>query len=155
VLAEQLLLALLQGRPQRVVFVAFGEVELRADELGTVGLVVLLQPVGVHQARRVVVGVLDDVGQETFFGVTHGGGPVSGLPYSPRDETRLRGGGRRAVRFNYKYTTAARVPPPRESHDRRVFIPGGRGRVGPRWVGGLPEGGAQPVVLTRRFGPAR
>ena len=41
-----------------------GGLDLHADELGAVGLAVLLQPVGVHQPRGVVVGVGEDRGEK-------------------------------------------------------------------------------------------
>jgi hypothetical protein len=52
----------------RVVAGQAGQLELHADELGTLRLPVLLEPVGVVQRHPVVVGAGADVGQERFLG---------------------------------------------------------------------------------------
>jgi len=41
--------------------------DLNADKLGPLRLVVLVEPVGVHQPRRVLVGVGDDRGEKASF----------------------------------------------------------------------------------------
>src|SRR5262245_45872857 len=41
---------------------------LHADELGAVGIALFFEPVGVHQPRPVIVGILDDHLQERVVG---------------------------------------------------------------------------------------
>src|SRR5262249_47908408 len=57
----QLPLAVLKGRALRVVLAHRRQTTLQADELGAMRLTVLLQPVGEHQPRSVVLGVGADV----------------------------------------------------------------------------------------------
>jgi hypothetical protein len=54
---------------------------LKADEFGAGTVAVLVQPVGVHQPRRIVLGILED-GLKKGVGVSHG--------CLPRQYTRLR-----------------------------------------------------------------
>lgn len=63
---EQLLLAHPQEHLRRIPLRQPGALHLHADELGALVAAVLLQPVGVHQARRVLVDVRDDVVQEAL-----------------------------------------------------------------------------------------
>jgi hypothetical protein len=51
-----------------------GVLDLHADELGAVGVAVLVEPVGVDQAQRIIVRLLDDGTEESLF-VGHGGAP--------------------------------------------------------------------------------
>jgi hypothetical protein len=46
--------------------------DLYADEFGSCGIAVILQPIGVDQPRRVVVVVCHDVGKELLLDA-HGG----------------------------------------------------------------------------------
>src|SRR5439155_17945376 len=46
--------------------------DLKADELGAVGLVVVVEPVGIDQAQRVVGRVVADGGEEGRVVETHG-----------------------------------------------------------------------------------
>src|SRR5262249_39600453 len=71
VLAQQLPFALLQSGLPGVVLRQPGALALDADELGAGGVAILLQPVGVHQPWRVVIGALGDGRQEGLLGV-HG-----------------------------------------------------------------------------------
>src|SRR5438067_1186431 len=56
--SQQRLLALRKRRPARVISGQASQLALDADELGAVGVAVLVEPVGVHQPRRILVGVL-------------------------------------------------------------------------------------------------
>src|SRR4051812_17885093 len=51
-------------RPPRVGRRRAGQLDLGADDLGAVGVAVLVEPVSVDLAWRVVAGVLDDVADE-------------------------------------------------------------------------------------------
>ena len=67
----QFLVAVRERRVLRVVRFGRREPALDAQELGLLGPVVLLEPVGVHEARRVVVRVAHDRAQQCV-GVGHG-----------------------------------------------------------------------------------
>src|SRR5207244_2423775 len=69
-----------------------GELDLSADELGAVGLAVIVEPVGEDEARSVLVGMVGDVGQEGLFG-SHGGlGGQMARPLLPDDSLTGRTG---------------------------------------------------------------
>jgi hypothetical protein len=55
----------------RVVLVHRSQPALKTDELGSHRLAVVVEPVGVNEARRVIVGMRRDVGQEALLGA-HG-----------------------------------------------------------------------------------
>jgi len=71
---QQLALAADQGRPVRVVRRNFGEKGLDVDEFPA-RVTSLLQPVGVDQAERVVLGVIED-GLEEGLVVRHRRSPA-------------------------------------------------------------------------------
>src|SRR5262249_22778948 len=77
----------LAGQQPRVPVVVLGQPRPRhlgADEVGAVLLSVLLEPVGVGQARQVVVGRVADGGEQRGF-VGHGGPPVGYASLSLHD----------------------------------------------------------------------
>src|SRR5262249_22388457 len=60
VLLQQRPLPGLQVAPPRVVFTEKGQLDLDPDEVGSLGLAVLFQKVGVDEPHPVVVGAVDD-----------------------------------------------------------------------------------------------
>jgi hypothetical protein len=66
-LAQQVGLAASQFLSRGIIFVKAGELALDADELGAVGVSVVVEPVGEHQARSIVVGMLGDILNEGFL----------------------------------------------------------------------------------------
>jgi hypothetical protein len=61
---EQRLGALLQPRPPRPPRRELRRLDLGADELGPLRVAVVVQPVGVDQARSIIVGIVADVAED-------------------------------------------------------------------------------------------
>ncbi len=67
VFGQEVGLALGEGRASWLVRPVARQLDLRADELGSIRLAVIVEPVGEDQPRRVVVGMLKDVLVEGYF----------------------------------------------------------------------------------------
>src|SRR5579884_934717 len=64
--AEQFLFALLQRPAARIFIAELGKAALNADELAT-RIIVFVEPVGVDQSRRIVVGMRQNVVQKSVL----------------------------------------------------------------------------------------